>query len=63
MVRSDSPAVDQLANDRDLLLTLGISAYSKSGIIGRPSLAEEGKGYRLLAELVTLAREFIEALH
>ncbi|MER6138165.1 creatininase family protein [Streptomyces sp. NPDC001815] len=42
---------DFVADDRRQLLSLGMSAYTKSGVIGRPSRASAGKGKELLASL------------
>ncbi|WP_199431598.1 creatininase family protein [Qaidamihabitans albus] len=39
---------DWTADDRRHLLSEGVMAYSKSGVIGRPSLATADKGKRLL---------------
>ncbi len=41
-----------LANDRRLLLTLGMAGYTKSGVIGRPSLGTADKGHAFLASPV-----------
>ncbi|MQY03595.1 creatininase family protein [Actinomadura macrotermitis] len=45
-------AQDVAADDRRHLLTLGMSAYTASGVIGYPSLASADKGRKLLAALV-----------
>ncbi|MFD4546796.1 creatininase family protein [Streptomyces sp. NPDC058466] len=42
---------DFIADDRRHLLTLGMSAYTESGVIGRPSMASAEKGKELLAAL------------
>ncbi|TXS51984.1 creatininase family protein [Streptomyces sp. uw30] len=42
---------DFVADDRRHLLTLGMSGYTDSGVIGRPSLGSPEKGKRLLASL------------
>jgi creatinine amidohydrolase len=42
---------DFVADDRRHLLSLGMSAYTDSGVIGRPSLASAEKGEKLLASL------------
>ncbi|MFS8201170.1 creatininase family protein [Streptomyces sp. CWNU-52B] len=42
---------DSVADDRRHLLTLGMSAYTGSGVIGRPSRASAEKGKELLASL------------
>lgn len=43
---------DFIADDRRHLLTLGMSGYTDSGVIGRPSLGSAEKGKELLASLV-----------
>jgi creatinine amidohydrolase len=50
-VRPGYETTDFLADDRRQLLTVGMSAYTESGVIGRPSLASAEKGKALLAEL------------
>ncbi|MFD7811625.1 creatininase family protein [Streptomyces sp. NPDC059785] len=50
-VRPGYETTDFLADDRRHLLTLGMSAYTGSGVIGRPSLASADKGKELLAAL------------
>ncbi len=51
-VRPGYEAADFVADDRRHLLSLGMSAYTDSGVIGRPSLASAEKGKELLASLV-----------
>ena len=51
LVRSGYETTDFVADDRRHLLTLGMSAYTESGVIGRPSLASAEKGKQLLAAL------------
>jgi creatinine amidohydrolase len=51
LVRPGHETTDFLADDRRHLLTLGMSAYTESGVIGRPSLASAEKGKQLLAAL------------
>lgn len=51
LVRPGYESTDFIADDRRHLLTLGMSAYTESGVIGRPSLASAEKGKRLLAAL------------
>lgn len=48
IVRPSYHDADCTADDRRHLLTLGVSGYSSSGIIGRPSLATTEKGQLLL---------------
>ncbi len=47
-VRPSYRDADFTADERRNLLTLGIRAYSESGVIGRPSLATAEKGWLLL---------------
>jgi len=50
-VKAGYETSDFLADDRRHLLTLGMSAYTESGVIGRPSMACAEKGKELLAAL------------
>lgn len=52
LVRPGYHTADTVADDRRDLLTLGMAAYTDSGVIGRPSLASAQKGKALLAGLV-----------
>ncbi|HZF88071.1 creatininase family protein [Streptomyces sp.] len=51
-VRPGYETADLIADDRRHLLTTGMSAYTDSGVIGRPSLGTAAKGKELLASLV-----------
>lgn len=51
LVRPGYETTDFIADDRRHLLTLGMSAYTESGVVGRPSLASAEKGKQLLATL------------
>ncbi|MER6633674.1 creatininase family protein [Streptomyces sp. NPDC000987] len=51
MVRPGYESADFVADDRRHLLTLGMSGYTGSGVIGRPSLGSAEKGRELLASL------------
>lgn len=51
-VRPGYESADVVADDRRHLLTVGMSAYTESGVIGRPSLGSAEKGKELLASLV-----------
>ncbi|MGW7238240.1 creatininase family protein [Streptomyces sp. NPDC054804] len=51
LVRPGHESADFTADDRRHLLTLGMSAYTESGVIGRPSLGSAEKGKELLASL------------
>ncbi|MFJ3669780.1 creatininase family protein [Streptomyces sp. NPDC090106] len=50
-VRPGYETSDFVADDRRHLLTLGMSGYTDSGVIGRPSLGSAEKGKALLASL------------
>ncbi|MFJ9870927.1 creatininase family protein [Streptomyces sp. NPDC101165] len=50
-VRPGYESADFTADDRRHLLTVGMSAYTESGVIGRPSLGSAEKGKELLARL------------
>ncbi|WP_317633654.1 creatininase family protein [Streptomyces albidocamelliae] len=51
-VRPGYESADFIADDRRHLLTVGMSAYTESGVIGRPSLGSAEKGKELLTSLV-----------
>jgi creatinine amidohydrolase len=51
LVRPGHESADFTADDRRHLLTTGMSAYTESGVIGRPSLGSAEKGRELLASL------------
>ncbi|MFF7971405.1 creatininase family protein [Streptomyces sp. NPDC007905] len=51
-VRPGYESADFTADDRRHLLTVGMSAYTESGVIGRPSLGSAEKGKELLSSLV-----------
>jgi creatinine amidohydrolase len=52
VIRPGNETADWTADQRPHLLTLGMSGYTKSGIIGRPSLGTKAKGVAVLASLV-----------
>lgn len=56
-------AEDWVAPERAHLHQVGMSAYSDSGIIGRPSLASADKGRLVLDELVRLLQPHLEHLN
>lgn len=60
LVRDGYETADWTADDRRHLLITGMSAYTSSGVIGRPSLASAGKGKAVLASLV---HRFADVLH
>ncbi|MET8411542.1 creatininase family protein [Streptomyces sp. NPDC005195] len=51
LIRPGYETSDFVADDRRHLLTLGMSGYTESGVIGRPSRASAEKGEALLAGL------------
>lgn len=53
---------DHTATDRRHLTTLGISAYTTTGVIGYPSLATEAKGHAALDHLGCHAATLIDLL-
>ncbi|MFI0715857.1 creatininase family protein [Streptomyces inhibens] len=57
-VKDGYESADCVADDRKHLLTLGMSAYTESGVIGCPSLASARKGRELLAGLVEAFGEY-----
>ncbi|WP_432002707.1 creatininase family protein [Streptomyces sioyaensis] len=58
LVKEGYESADCVADDRKHLLTLGMSAYTESGVIGRPSLASARKGRELLAGLTETFGEY-----
>ena len=62
LVRDGYQAADWLADDRRHLLTTGMSEYTRSGVIGRPSLASAEKGKAVLASLATSFASVLEIL-
>jgi len=52
-----------LADDRRHLLIEGMTAYTTSGVIGRPSLGSAEKGKAVLASLVRSFADVLRALH
>ncbi|MGG7575357.1 creatininase family protein [Streptomyces sirii] len=62
LVKDGYESADCTADDRKHLLTLGMSAYTASGVIGRPSLASARKGRELLTGLVEAFGEYAALL-
>jgi creatinine amidohydrolase len=62
LVRPGYESGDHLADDREHLLTLGLRAYTESGVVGRPSPASAEKGRDVLASLVASFGETLSAL-
>ncbi|WP_075302502.1 MULTISPECIES: creatininase family protein [unclassified Pseudonocardia] len=62
VVRPGFAGADHDADERPHMLTLGLQAYSGSGVVGRPSLATEGKGRAVLDALVAGFGDHLRAL-
>jgi creatinine amidohydrolase len=62
LVGADYAEHDHLADDRRHMLTLGLDAYTTSGVVGRPSLASAVKGRDVLASLVGTFGELVSVL-
>ncbi len=62
LVRDGYQAADWVAEDRRHLLTTGMSEYTQSGVIGRPSLASAEKGKAVLASLTGSFASVLEVL-
>lgn len=62
LVRPGYESADHVSDERKHLLTLGMAAYTESGVIGRPSLASAWKGKELLAGLVEAFGEYVALL-
>lgn len=62
LIRPGYESADHLADDRRHLLTLGMAAYTDSGVVGRPSLASPEKGEKVLAGLVESFGEYLSVL-
>jgi creatinine amidohydrolase len=63
LVPADYAEHDERADDRDHFLTLGLGAYTKSGVIGHPSLATAAKGEGALTSLVAAFENVLAALN
>jgi creatinine amidohydrolase len=62
LVRPGYETSDCVADDRKHLLTLGMRAYTESGVVGRPSMASAEKGKELLAGLVDSFGDYLSLL-
>ncbi len=62
LVRNGCHAADWMADDRRHLLTTGMGEYTRSGVIGRPSLASADKGKAVLAALTDSFASVLEIL-
>jgi creatinine amidohydrolase len=62
LVRADYADHDELADERNRMLTRGLAAYTASGVVGRPSLASAAKGKAALANLAGSFADVLAAL-
>jgi creatinine amidohydrolase len=62
LVRDGYQSADWVVNDRRHLLTTGLQEYTRSGVIGRPSLGSAEKGKAVLASLVNSFANVLEVL-
>jgi creatinine amidohydrolase len=62
LVRPGQESADCIAEERPHLLVWGMSAYTNTGVIGRPSLATADKGRALLDSLVKSFSAHLTAL-
>ncbi|MFB4266737.1 creatininase family protein [Nonomuraea sp. GTA35] len=62
LVQDGYDTVDHVANDRKDLLTVGMEAYTKTGVIGRPSLATAEKGRAVLDHLGEAFRSCLRSI-
>jgi creatinine amidohydrolase len=62
LVRDGYHTADWVADDRRHLLTTGMGEYTRSGVIGRPSLATAEKGKALLGSLAESFASVLEIL-
>jgi creatinine amidohydrolase len=62
VIRPGNETADWTVDERPLLLTLRMTGYTKSGVIGRPSLGTAAKGERVLASLANSFRPVFDVL-
>lgn len=62
LVRPGYESGDRTADERRHMLTVGLGAYTDSGVVGRPSLATASKGKALLESLVASFDEYLSVL-
>jgi creatinine amidohydrolase len=63
LVKDGYEAADWVVDDRRHLLVKGLAGYTKSGVMGRPSLASADKGKAVLASLVSSFAEVLCVLN
>jgi creatinine amidohydrolase len=62
LIRPGNESADWTADDRPHLLTIGMAAYTKSGVVGRPSLGTRDKGATVLQSLTTSFENLLDVL-
>lgn len=62
LVRRGNETADHIADHRNHLLVLGMEAYTKNGVIGRPSLGTAEKGRAVLGSLAASFAHHASAL-
>ncbi|WP_308169867.1 creatininase family protein [Acrocarpospora catenulata] len=62
LVKPGYRSADHIANDRRYLLSLGMAAYTDTGVIGRPSQGSAEKGRLLISSLVESFRPLLTML-
>lgn len=62
-VRDGAASLDHTADERPFLLLEGMAAYTKHGVIGRPSAGTANKGEVVLDSLVDSFAAHLQALH
>ena len=62
LVRKDYARYDHVNDGREHMLTVSLSAYTQSGVVGRPSRASAEKGRLVLANLVESFGGVLDAL-
>jgi creatinine amidohydrolase len=63
LVRDGYETADWVSDDRRHLLVEGMTAYTTSGVIGRPSLASADKGKAVLTSLVHSFTDVLRVLN
>jgi creatinine amidohydrolase len=63
LVKDGYEAADWVVDDRRHLLVKGLAGYTKSGVMGRPSLASADKGKAVLTSLVSSFAEVLCVLN
>jgi creatinine amidohydrolase len=62
LVKDGYQTADWVSDDRRHLLTQGLSAYTTSGVVGRPSLSSAEKGKAVLASLIHSFADVLQTL-